>query len=367
MQDTLTKDELYYLNRIIADLYDENTPERVFQNFLEQLKELVFFEKGDIYFYRSKKTEVFIDEFISVDWGSDLDLYLGNYYAIDDVLPVVADKTPKMFRCSDIFETSERKKTRYYHELLAPAGMEYSIEGNLTINEGGEVSGIGIHRSASLEDFSEKDLSVLKLCRVHLARIADRYRQSRGADNEYLRIFPSIMRMKNVGIVFLDSDFSVMVSNLPDTDIVPSISEAAILQKIINVCREVRRKRDQQLAAGISAEFRIKSRIIEDGKSYFTNITCVPKPGVANEHRYAIMIFNYSEFFGDILGELKAVYRLTEREFEVLQAMMRGKNNQEIAAELFITLPTVKKHLSSIYQKLAVDGQRQILGLLLER
>ncbi len=42
---------------------------------------------------------------------------------------------------------------------------------------------------------------------------------------------------------------------------------------------------------------------------------------------------------------------------------MRGYSNKEIGAELFISLDTVKKHLSSIYQKAGVKSRLQ-LGLL---
>jgi len=45
---------------------------------------------------------------------------------------------------------------------------------------------------------------------------------------------------------------------------------------------------------------------------------------------------------------------LTEREQEVLQLMARGMANQEIADELFISLKTVKTHVSNILSKLDV-------------
>ena len=43
---------------------------------------------------------------------------------------------------------------------------------------------------------------------------------------------------------------------------------------------------------------------------------------------------------------------LTERERDVLQLIVRGRNNTEIAAELFVSEATVKTHINHIFSKL---------------
>lgn len=50
---------------------------------------------------------------------------------------------------------------------------------------------------------------------------------------------------------------------------------------------------------------------------------------------------------------------LTNREKEILLLISEGKSNQEIADELFITLKTVKTHVSNILSKLDVDDRTQ--------
>ena len=50
---------------------------------------------------------------------------------------------------------------------------------------------------------------------------------------------------------------------------------------------------------------------------------------------------------------------LTKREFEVLQLVAKGKSNSEIASELFISLKTVKTHVSNILNKLQVEDRTQ--------
>ncbi|GAB3651942.1 hypothetical protein GCM10027591_09190 [Zhihengliuella somnathii] len=53
-------------------------------------------------------------------------------------------------------------------------------------------------------------------------------------------------------------------------------------------------------------------------------------------------------------GEVADDWGLAPREREVLQLVVRGKKNRQIAQELFISENTVKFHLSQIYRKLGV-------------
>jgi DNA-binding NarL/FixJ family response regulator len=58
-------------------------------------------------------------------------------------------------------------------------------------------------------------------------------------------------------------------------------------------------------------------------------------------------------------AEIQRYDDLTNREREVLQLIAQGKSNQEIATELFITLKTVKTHVSNILAKLEVEDRTQ--------
>jgi DNA-binding NarL/FixJ family response regulator len=51
---------------------------------------------------------------------------------------------------------------------------------------------------------------------------------------------------------------------------------------------------------------------------------------------------------------------LTARERDIVQLIGEGKNNKEIAAELFITEGTVKNHISSILIKLDLRDRTQL-------
>ncbi len=58
---------------------------------------------------------------------------------------------------------------------------------------------------------------------------------------------------------------------------------------------------------------------------------------------------------------------LTARERDALRLMVAGKSNQEIAADLFIAVGTVKAHVNSILNKMKVSDRTQAVTAALRR
>ena len=67
------------------------------------------------------------------------------------------------------------------------------------------------------------------------------------------------------------------------------------------------------------------------------------------------------------LAERMASSELTSREMEVLELIVRGQSNKEIAASLKITEATVKSHINNILSKLGVTDRTQAATTALQR
>ncbi|MFP5206901.1 MAG: response regulator [Acidobacteriota bacterium] len=67
------------------------------------------------------------------------------------------------------------------------------------------------------------------------------------------------------------------------------------------------------------------------------------------------------------LAERMGSEDLTQREFEVLEQIVSGKSNKEIAAELDVSESTVKTHINSLLSKLGVADRTQAATTALRR
>ncbi|MGA2249942.1 response regulator [Terracidiphilus sp.] len=67
------------------------------------------------------------------------------------------------------------------------------------------------------------------------------------------------------------------------------------------------------------------------------------------------------------LAERVGTEELTQRELDVLEQIVHGKSNKEIAVELLISEATVKTHINSLLSKLGVSDRTQAATAALQR
>ena len=67
---------------------------------------------------------------------------------------------------------------------------------------------------------------------------------------------------------------------------------------------------------------------------------------------------------GTDISAFKDRYRLSRREIQVAELVLRGYRNSHIATTLGITPATTKKHLSRIFEKVGVDSRAQLASKL---
>ncbi len=67
---------------------------------------------------------------------------------------------------------------------------------------------------------------------------------------------------------------------------------------------------------------------------------------------------------GTAMGAFRERYRLSKREAEVVELVLLGYRNRDIAATLGATPATIKKHLTHVFDKVGVDTRTQLVARL---
>lgn len=359
MEYFLSRDEIYEYNQIVDDLYGEPDYETALNGFLYNIQKLVPFEKGDIYTYKQEGGHISLVSYISVGYG---EINWQEYCEIDDVLPLISVPQPIMFRSSDIFLQTERKKTDYYQKMLEPAGMNFSIEGNLYIEGNEYIVGIGIHRSRECGDFSQTELEIMKLIRPHLSRVAQKFCEEKSAAVDIFDTTAALAGSDEVGIWIWNWQAELIGETVGESDFIHA-HEDELKNILKTLCLRLKHNLELGTSSSINTK-QMKSKVMISEKSYYVDISYRDYPD-HDEKVFVAILYDYTGIINNIMADMKENFNLSQREYEVFQCLVKGMSNHEIQDELFISLPTVKKHLSNIYQKLGVDGRHQLINSIL--
>ena len=75
-----------------------------------------------------------------------------------------------------------------------------------------------------------------------------------------------------------------------------------------------------------------------------------------------IVVLSYIIYSIKSQKRLTIIEELSNQEIKVKKHIIDGKSNKEIAEELFISLSTVKTHITNIYSKLNVSNRKELIN-----
>ncbi|HHX14197.1 MAG TPA: helix-turn-helix transcriptional regulator [Clostridiales bacterium] len=359
--------ELTGINSTIDEMYGDmayDRPLHVFiQAFLERICSQIYYDKANFILidYNAPENHYEVNTFYSLGWDEhDVDVYKRNYFEMDDVIPILMRKEHIAFRNNDLFSTEERKKTLYYREFVEPAYIQTSIDANIVLPDHPNSRIIaGFFRDPGKKEFSTKELELIKIYQPHLANIFNNYlRSEESSMHELLSIMDIV---DSIGICVLDSSYNIQLSNSAfrrfiekEDGLNKSICEGRLTKRIQQLCSLISNTGDEKIGPFDYTTAK-DSYLIE-----IANCTSsLPR------QKFCATVYSSSQLFMYRFSLLKKKYNLTPREYEVIVLMTgKGMSAEQIATELFISTSTVKKHISSAYQKMEIGTQKQLLSLL---
>ncbi|MHB0919181.1 MAG: helix-turn-helix transcriptional regulator, partial [Thiobacillus sp.] len=78
-------------------------------------------------------------------------------------------------------------------------------------------------------------------------------------------------------------------------------------------------------------------------------------------NKYLLMIKENNLFNNGKKISLKRDFNITNRELEIIEKIILGYRNAEIANELYISIYTVKIHIKNIFKKLKVNNRGNLM------
>jgi len=98
----------------------------------------------------------------------------------------------------------------------------------------------------------------------------------------------------------------------------------------------------------------------QTGEPFYLHVLPVRRRHRGHEPTYAVSV----RFSGADVPAFRQRYRLSARETQIAELILRGLGNREISQTLGITTTTTKKHLGRIFDKVGVDSRAQLMAKL---
>lgn len=189
-------------------------------------------------------------------------------------------------------------------------------------------------------------------------------------------VLTSILRKRRRPILLvIDEDGDLLYSSVPDT---AAPAEHRLLGQAV---AEAKSLFQQQFRNDPVAGARNGSRLVIDGPEQrstlvalgteFFSLRVMPLHGAGDDQgpdQFAALVEPIVEPLADRVDFdlIKAKYRLSNREIDVLEALMSGRKDKEIAHSVGLTAGTVRSYLKSIRAKLGVTTRTAIVNLVHE-
>jgi len=287
----------------------------------------------------------------------------------------------KLLRLNSLFRSrTSFLRSSFYRRYMAPHKCDYGVT-LFFWKQQRLICAIAILRTPKHGDFSPAEIDLLRqlypqlLAALRRIESLERERSVRADLEEFLRRLPlpTIILRWNLKPIYQNNaarDFCALWEKGPD-EARRTKANSSMPSEILDRCRVLKEKwrtAQPQTRATRRADF--KEEEVNHPRQPHLRATIhlkqINSVGVAGPH-FLIACEDFcrngerSRRLG--LFRFPGIARLTRREREVAQLACEGRSNKEIAQNACLSLPTVKKHLHSVFRKLQVPSRTRLVAL----
>ncbi len=320
-----------------------------------------------------------------IDWENSFSLYsdksyLGKYISyyrhLDPLYPPQFNRQPIMtvFKTDDIIPYSELMKLEYYNDFLRPQNQDKELIVRLC-SSSYFFGVIALQRSERQPNFNNNDMLIAESLIPHLL---DYFKNESLLSKTYEehKLLECWLESQAEGIILLDNkiqpiycnsiarEISILMShNLYKSGKKVSSSDSEdflIPREIIQDCMELKKQSRQKDSHGCPVP--MNKRIINtvNGRLYAeSRLTYFPCQ-LASSPGFTVYLRRVDDAEKINRGMTQNEYILTKRELDVIQCVIEGLTNREIAEKLIISEFTVETHLKNILTKTGFRNRTQL-------
>ncbi len=277
----------------------------------------------------------------------------------------------RVIRLEEMIDYRSFVSSKFYCDFLKPQNIHHKLYVNLYT--GDRYHGrIALYRPVKSKGFSEESVRMLHIMAPFFAFALDhndlliRTRLQEGAFNLLDKNF-------SIGIILVDDSMRPLYMNEKARSFCRSFWERErcgdmadrLPPRLLDDCRAISEEIEK------SGEDRMalpKYRVLRSGhlRGLHVSSRLLGEP-VSNHGRvFMVSIEETHEGMGFEPARLKEIYKLTNREIDIVLQTYQGLKNAEIARKLFISEITVKKHIQNIFQKMGVRSRTALVHRILQ-
>lgn len=308
-----------------------------------------------------------------VDGASDMMAHSGYYsdeqladyarnYAWDDAWTKAAlspDRANQAWSCDDLVSERELERTSFYDGWIRGMGDDTYHCMGMSADVPSGFGLIGLHRSKAQGAFDTDDVSALGLSSSHLKRLFV-IRSKLAQANRRAHVLEDVLSAIACPILVVSRDARLRYANAAAEHLILADDGLLIRQGRL-LCRSNNTRFKAALNQALDAEAPVASDVTvirASGNSLVLSIVGLPPQ---SERRDALVVVGGVNQDITLADRLRRLHGLSAAEVGVAMGLSEGRTPKELAEARNVSYETVKVQLRSLYMKLDVNRQADVI------
>lgn len=224
------------------------------------------------------------------------------------------------------------------------------------INKGQFMGEIYLHRSKDKPDFDDEDMFTLRLLQPHVSTVFGIIHTVTAV--KYLETGNKLGNQK--GMCIFDGELSLAGGNITGIEMLkmPTVFGSSILYHVKELCIDI--LGDRTIKNSQSSIFKSKLVKTPDGE---IKIDIFVKGSLKEDKSTQFVIVMELCSGEQAIADYK--FKFSKRESEIIDGLIQGKSNTNIAKSLDLSENTLKTHIKNIYKKTGANNRTELTYILM--